>query len=326
LVEKLNERFGIEEGDDELFSVTKTGDVIYSYDKVAQHLDLDMEKLKRPILADVIIKDMDNDLTQEAIGSLDIETVSLNPSRGNIERQFEYLLKLWSLPFAPIRSYTKIKTALYKWFDRIGIGMERSEEIQRIVTCSKKNQRIVGEVINSAKDHFEQQQIEELGTKQSHVIRDFELPDVDYFGENYEAVEVSKYPYNLCYLLTNRSNAERHFEMLLEQIDRVVWWYKNGENKQIYFSIPYLYRDLTSGLIKERNFFPDYLMGFENGHLGIFETKSGMTATDPVTLRKGTVLQEYLEENNMEGGILDIVDSGLMKLDTEDGGWKSFIL
>ena len=326
LIERLDERFGIEEGDDELFSVTDTGDVVYSHDKVAHHLDFDPDKLKTPVLSDVVIRDMDTDLTQDAIGSLNIETISLNPSRGNIERQFEYLLKLWSLPFAASRSYTKIKTALYMWFDRIGIGMQRAEDIQRIVTCSKKNQRIISEVINSAKDIFEKLQIETFRTMQSHVLRDFGLPDVDYFGEIYEPVEVSKYPYDTCYLLKNRSAPEKHFESLLEQENRVAWWYKNGENKQQYFSIPYVFRDPVTGLLKERNFFPDYLVGFDNEYLGIFETKAGSTATDPLTLRKGAALQEYLDENHLEGGIINVTDSGLLRLDTEDVSWMGFVL
>ena len=54
---------------------------------------------------------------------------------------------------------------------------------------------------------------------------------------------------------------------MAENSDKIVWWWKNGENKQDYFGVKYEYPD---GVI--HTFYPDYLVQLIDGLIGIFDT------------------------------------------------------
>ena len=55
---------------------------------------------------------------------------------------------------------------------------------------------------------------------------------------------------------------------LEEYPNNIAWWWKNGENKQNYFGVKYEYPENNI-----RTFYPDYLVAFKNGKVGIFEVK-----------------------------------------------------
>jgi type III restriction enzyme len=138
LVRALDARFGITDGDT----------VNQAYDKADKGLQLYDQELQKPVLADVVIADIDT--ARDKIGLLDLDKINANVSTANIQREFDYLAKLWSLPFAPARSFTKVKAAIYKWFNHIGYTEERWADVQKIIACSVDNQRIFSEVIKTA--------------------------------------------------------------------------------------------------------------------------------------------------------------------------------
>jgi len=92
----------------------------------------------------------------------------------------------------------------------------------------------------------------------------------------------------------------------------VAWWYKNGESKESYFGVQYEEGDVA------RTFYPDYLVRFKNGIIGIFDTKDGMTAKDAGL--KAEALQRHFKEfdgngeNGLWGGILVERSSGVWML------------
>ena len=101
-----------------------------------------------------------------------------------------------------------------------------------------------------------------------------------------------------------RSTPEKNFEKFLaENDDKIVWWWKNGENKQDYFGIKYEY---PVGVV--HTFYPDYLVQFSDGRLGIFETKDmGDREGGTYTKAKSEKLQEYIKEQKGQklfGGIV----------------------
>lgn len=304
LVDCLNERFGIDENE----MVNK------AYEKADVELELYPEELQKPILSDVFVHNLDT--VQEEIGTLQLESIQADVSDANIQREFDYLLKAWCLPYAPVRSFSKIKSGLYKWFERIGYDSSKWHEIQRIVACSKQNQVVLDEVIKTAKLRYEKVKTSEIASKKTTTESVFSLPDVDQFGENYELVEVSNYPYDACYLLTKRSEPEKKLEQMIEQSDNIDWWYKNGEGKIEYFSISYQTVDEETGLTKLANFYPDYIIRFKDGSVGIYDTKSGHTVTDKATHDKSDALQAYIAKQNkaglkLKGGILNARAEGM---------------
>ena len=78
---------------------------------------------------------------------------------------------------------------------------------------------------------------------------------------------------------------------------------KNGENKKDYFGIKSFYpKDVLY------TFYPDYLVKFEDGRLGVFETKDkGDQDGSTYTQAKSEALQEYIKKNpekKLFGGVV----------------------
>ena len=322
LVESLNERFGIEQ----------TDMVNVAYEKADKELELYDSELKTPLLADVVVHNLD--AVQDEIGTLDIEKVQADVSDANIQKEFDYLLKAWCLPYAPARSFSKVKTAVYKWFGYIGYDQSKWHEVQRIIACSRQNQTVFDEVIKTAKLKYEKIKPAELASKKEATYSTFSLPDIDQFGDNYEAYRVNRYPYDQCYLRKDRSDPEKYFEELLDRSDQVEWWYKNGEGQRQYFAVSYQTTDEQTGLVKLANFYPDYIVRYTDGRIGIYDTKAGNTVTDRSTYDKSNALQSYLAEQNeagakLTGGILNKRNDGLYLFDKPEytptlNDWQRF--
>ena len=126
-----------------------------------------------------------------------------------------------------------------------------------------------------------------MGKETELTYTDFKIPDEQEFGEKYEAFPMRKHVLQPYYRPTeNRWKTEERFESLLDNSDSVVWWYRNGTSEPKYFGVPY-YKNDDKG-IEESIFYPDYIVRFTDGTLGIFDTKSGDT-TKPGTTLGGSV-------------------------------------
>ena len=322
LARQLNNRFGI----------TAADTVNSAYEKADHELELYPSELTMPILSDVLIKNIDS--IESELGNFDIQRVRANVSDANIQKEFDYLLKAWSLPYAPVRSFTKIKTGLYKWFATIGLTTDQWTEIQRIVCCSAKNQTVFTEVIASAKADYEQQKPAEQSGRREITDSTYQPPDILNAGEKYEAVSFDKYGYEPAYLLTKRSEPEKKLELALDKSSKVEWWIKNGEGQQQYFSVIYSFVDAESGKSRRANFYPDFIVKFVDGSIGIYETKAGITLTDYLTAAKSDALQEFIANNvdlPLIGGIVNSTAEGLKvftetKFTPEQSNWDALEL
>ena len=102
-----------------------------------------------------------------------------------------------------------------------------------------------------------------------------------------------------------RSMPEKLFERFCEGSDKVKWFYKNGDKGSEYFSIVY-----TDNFGKQKSFYPDYVVGTNDGDIWIIETKGGFTKSgssediDRFTAKKFGVLRKYLDGYNLQGGIV----------------------
>ena len=87
------------------------------------------------------------------------------------------------------------------------------------------------------------------------------------------------------------SEPERQFiEFLNASKKTVKWWYKNGDTDSKYFAV---LRD------DDQAFYPDFIVQLHNGRIGIFDTKSGMTAKD--AKERAECLQKYIKIQNKKG-------------------------
>lgn len=309
--EEANKRFGITNDDLEKAA----------YDKADGALELYFDELTKPVIADAVIKNIDG--AQEIVG----ESVHFTVPESDLKYKFELFAKLLSLPYAPVRSHTKIQQAIYDWFDNfLGYKGQSRAEIQRIIVCSEENQKIFSEIIHSAKERFEQLRQRELSEKRAVKEYIWNVPAVDYFNENYEKADGTNAVMSPCYLAKKRSRPEQDFEELLGASSLVSWWYKNRESKETYFSIPYADPQTNA----PRAFYPDYIVQMKNGSIGIYDTKSGMTANSDETAAKSNALQAYIQSGKValggvvvfdkKGGFIFTGDAYVPELDAK--GWQ----
>lgn len=275
------------------------------YEKIDERLEIYPEELNTPVISDVVIKNIDDVMEQN-----EVKTINLTMDAPNIERVFRDVLRGFCGKFKNFaRSETKIVGTLKPWFKKAGIEWDA---VQRIFTCSEHNQQIFSEIFDRAIDQYDKinrQEMIERRQRQDKAF-DFSIPESDKYSDKYSEVFAKK---NIMVPYFRKNNAptstEIPFEEALEKSSKVEWWYKNGEKMDKYFAIKYyeLGEDAKS---YGKAFYPDYIVKFMDGRIGIFDTKSGWTAEDAAP--KANALQKYISEHgkiNLTGGIINVVDN-----------------
>lgn len=297
----LDEKFGITEKDDEKTRRNKIDDMLEIY----------ADELTVPILANISIEDLD---LADAKAFEEGQKLNITADKAFIERTFQTWLRKKSSPYAPHDSSRILKQALYKWFSDNGFDDE--DEVQRIVACSEENQRILNGIINEAKQEFAKTM-----TKETELtLNTFSIPEEQEFGEHYEAYPSPKHALQPFYRPDDTSGAkwgtERNFEKALDKSQKVEWWYRNGTSEPKYFGVPYI-KHKTNEIDEESIFYPDYLVKFTDGTIGIFDTKKGDT-TDPDTKmgnsvdEKADALQAFfIDYNNIVDTYRDFKIDGI---------------
>ena len=102
-----------------------------------------------------------------------------------------------------------------------------------------------------------------------------------------------------------RSASERLFEQYCENSPKIKWFYKNGDKGIEFFSIVY-----QDNFGKQKSFYPDYIVGKEDGGVWVVETKGGFSRygksedIDKYTAKKFGFLKSYLDKYGKLGGIV----------------------
>lgn len=312
------------------FEIKQSDNLNVVHKKVEKRLNLEEKTLKEPVISEKVVRDIDN--IEVIIG----KTVDLTTPEDDVKEKFNYLAKALSLPYAPVRSYTKVQQSIYDWFDKYLSYKNKSRLIiQKIVLCSENNQIIFKEIIERAKYKFKPVREKEIRAK-SRIKENnkWNIPSVLYFNELYQKNDFRRYILEPCYLAEGRSEVERQFEEKLDKSKNILWWFKNGEKKEDFFAILYV----NSIENKLSAFYPDYIIKFKNGSMGIYDTKAGITASAPDTKDKAESLNEYLKGLNRKkikavGGIVIqesrgwfVNDGSNYKYDTKLSGWSELNL
>jgi len=295
LFKRLNSYFSLNGGDDKKVIYKKLDDI----------LELYPEELLTPILSDVTIKNLDD------IDQNNVKTVYSKEDDSNIEHLFKYALKSWSVPYNYTRSIERLKPAIYDWFKKAGYGRDKIDEIQRILVCSDINQQIFTSIIHGAKNEFEDTRHESIALKRGREDLIFKIPEIDQFGENYTMTVSDKHALEPYFAHDSRPKTEQYFESLIDKSDKIDWWYKNGEKMLQYFGIPYFTFNEETDIQTPASFYPDYIIRYNDGSVGIYDTKSGSTVTLNDTKLKSDALQKYIKEQkdkdvSISGGIIDV--------------------
>ena len=272
-----------------------------------QGIVIDLKKYEQELILDakIDVKSFD-----EINGAIDSDKrINLEMAGNDIQDKFEQVIKNNLGSFKNIkRSVPAVKTAIYVWFQKYLGSKNWREQIIMIqkIFLSPENLETFEGILLKAVEEYQATKNKEVNEKikASEKLYQFNIESISFHNPHTEEeMSHKKYVCNPCYLNTERSKPEKEFEKYLEEnSDKIVWWWKNGENKQTYFGIKYIYEK------KIRTFYPDYLVQSEDGRLGIFEVKEE-NDRDGKTLTKAKAeeLQSYIKKQNnpnLFGGIV----------------------
>lgn len=207
-----------------------------------------------------------------------------------------YIKKLVS-GYNKSRSWETLVDALYAAFYNFFWIMEAGE-IQKIVLT---NTDIFDYIIQKSFEAFEAKRVANIEAKEDRKVYDFHIPEYDSYSDKYEIRPYEKCVMNPCYFRDESKGETRFATEYLEKNPEIEWWYKNGVSKVTYFGIEYDYE------WRKRVFYPDFIVQFKNGKIGIYDPKDGNTASSLETRFKAEALQRYISENkklNLLGGIV----------------------
>lgn len=296
------------------------------YNLIDEKLELYDSELTSPIIADAIIKNLDSYEVSE------YETLKVNMDAANIERIFNTVLKGYTGQFKNwARTKSVVCGTLYGWFHKANIDIEH---VQKIIACSTTNQAIFAQIFDKALDAYEDVYREEMRKRRARELEEltFRIPEVDQFSENYIITKSPNNAMEQYYRKKNAPSTENKFEDMLNASSQIEWWYKNGEKMERYFAIPYYELNERKRSVR-RAFYPDYIIKYSDGSIGIYDTKAGFTADNEHVRQKANALQAFIREHadlNLKGGIINVKNDYFYLQDSpdydENGEWKAFAI
>lgn len=215
--------------------------------------------------------------------------ISLEMSRNDVEKTFNYycykLLKEQTEEEAKIsniaRSWSPLKSAIRVWLKSILSDDSNYYYRVFIKDIDKEASSIIRPAITQALKDYKpilQKIIEER--RRLHEEREaptFTIEEEYWFTEDYEDVQPKFSALDKCYFLKEydgKINELRFREYIDTKKDKIEWWFKNGNYGKEYFAIKYW----NSKEKAFRLFYPDWIIRFRDGRIGIFDTKAGDTA------------------------------------------------
>ena len=245
------------------------------------------EKVTMPIIADGKIVDVDKTGEIEHKGQIEVKL-----NEGELQQIFDKFITDNCSPYAPVDSSDRMKTAIYLFFKQKYKLDKFDPRVQRIV-IAKENRQFFSNVIAEAKDKYKAHVINKLSETRERISEPkWEVPLIDSYKSNAKK-EIHVKSIMKPFFITKKSEPEEIFMALLDSSNKIDWWYKNKEGEKKYFAVPYM----EDG--KEWAFFVDFIVKFKDGSIGLFDTKSGMTAKDAGS--RAEALQKYIKEQNKKG-------------------------
>lgn len=268
---------------------------------------LDLKKFEQDIIANTKVAAKSFDDLEGKINPEDSAKLSI--AGNDLQVLFEEVIRRNLGSFTNVkRSVPVVKSTIYQWFHSfLGSGLWREETVMvQKVVVHEKNRECFEQLLSLAVQEYKK--VKEVEVRQKVVESEqwtpFEIPVAQYFNEHLdEEFEAKKYAFVPCYLNVERSEPEKTFETWLNSKSaNITWWWKNGEGRQEFFGIKYK----TNG--EPATFYPDYLVHFKDGRIGILEVKDeGDQDGTTKTKAKAEALQAFiptLKRKGIFGGIV----------------------
>ena len=276
-------------------------------------LDLD-DTLLNSVIANAQFEDFDQLALDFAKRGTD---VSLEMSVSDVEKTFNYLcLQLLKeqedekAKYSNVaRSWSVLKSAVRIWF-KTALGEDSTYYYRVFVKDIQKGpESVLRPAITKALRDFKPTALKLIEDKKKEAEKKdaptFKIQSEYGYTDDYEEV-----PQKLCVLekffllkkYAGKENETRFVNYLDKKSGAVAWWFKNGNQGKSYFAVRYV----NSSTKEEELFYPDWIILFKDGRIGIFDTKKGRTLIDLDTADKAAALQKKLKTfgKKFVGGIV----------------------
>jgi len=254
-----------------------------------KHIDTKARKFDLKIISDYKAEDVDALAGAKIVGDKEIKA-----SGFDLQKLFDFFVGNNLTPFYPEdRSVGRVKEAIYKFFEqelKIWYG-DVWEKIVQIVLSDKNSQHFVN-VLDKAKEKYQA----EVVKRESEMIavENWSVPEILSYGREYARVDVKKSVMQP-FFSDGEWKPEAAFIEFLEKSELVEWWFKNGDRDATFFAVRY---DEDG----EKPFYVDFIVQLQDGRIGLFDTKAGITLKDARPKIHG--LYQYIQLENKKGNKL----------------------
>jgi len=301
--------------------------------------------LTNKIVVDASFDDFDQMALDFQKQGIDIE---VEMSTNDVEKTFNYLcyalLKEQDAENAKYtniaRSWGVLKSAIRIWFQS-ALSQDSNyfyrvfiKDIQK--GASSKFRPAITKALSDFKPVSQEILKEKRKKQEEREAPIFTIQEEYRYTEDYTEIPQERCALNKSYFLKEydgRKN-EISFKEYIDGENTISWWFKNGDQGKEYFAVRY-YNTINQ---KDALFYPDWIIRFKDGRVGIFDTKSGKTATEQETKDKAEALAQKLRAlgKNYVGGIV-VFENGVWyfnngakyeytegKSINENNAWKRF--
>lgn len=238
-----------------------------------------------------------------ATGAVEIlNNVSLAKTTTELELAFKYFVQEQLHAggmFPEQRSVGRICTSIYHFFsEEFKMNYEEKQREIMTIVMSNGNTRPIQDVISLTLKEYKARHPKgkNISTENDDL---WNVPLKIEYNSKYKE-RIPKYKKSIMspvYESTAPSKiweTEKSFMEFLDSHNKVEWWFKNGERDGTYFGVSY--KDDQN---EDQTFYTDFIVKFNDGRIGLFDTKSGWTAKEAGPKSDG--LQKYILEQNKKG-------------------------
>lgn len=259
--------------------------------KLKNKVKIDVGDVNMGILSDGLVTDVDSHYEHLQVG----EHVQRKQNVEDIQKLFDkFATNLLHPLFPEKRSVGRVKTAIHDFFRfKFPKQFPHTSTRAQIIALHPDNRQYFIDTMNRAIEIYTGR----VGKGKKEIITTpvWEIQSFRTYSHNFNPKPKKKSIYQPYLESISASDPEKEFAKFIdEKLENVEWWFKNGEQDATAFAIPYFDEQ---GL--ETPFYVDWIIKFQDGQIGLFDTKSGLYAKDAKTRAVG--LAAYIKAENKKG-------------------------
>jgi type III restriction enzyme len=189
------------------------------------------------------------------------------------------------------RSYKAIIEALYITLEEFFFGRGHSRYYFQCLILTNRDKFM--EILKEARTRYVPIRRAEIETKRASQIlsRLWQVPSRIAYPEDAQNVNYQNNIITPCFTSPLSGEEKKFIDEYLEKENTIAWWHRNGVKTEQAFSVTY--KDDNG---ETQNFFPDFIVFYKDGTIGIFDTKKWWTLSEGRA--KHRALSQYLQEND----------------------------